>query len=172
MSPDKKLAWFARAGWTSDEIQEVRDLVVRRWNESYRPSTTQDQGIPASASITRTSSGSSWSQYRRSKEASTGPAAASSTFDLGTPDDLLKYLQEPPIPSSSLPRHNPRDKIGDTILYWHLNWNNHPELSRFASDYCSAPGRTFSTRSTMLLRFVTQHRLLTGNVLFRKAGRK
>lgn len=37
MCPDKKLVWFAEHGWDSEAIEEVRQLVIRRWNESYKP---------------------------------------------------------------------------------------------------------------------------------------
>jgi hypothetical protein len=37
MCPDKKLKWFKERGWTTEAIEEVRQLVLRRWEESYKP---------------------------------------------------------------------------------------------------------------------------------------
>lgn len=44
MSPDKKLDWFRRKGWSEVEIADVRRLVVTRWDESYKALS-----IPATA---------------------------------------------------------------------------------------------------------------------------
>jgi len=37
MCPDKKLKWFEERGWTTEAIEEVRQLVLHRWEESYKP---------------------------------------------------------------------------------------------------------------------------------------
>ncbi|KAH8105595.1 hypothetical protein DFH11DRAFT_1691980 [Phellopilus nigrolimitatus] len=49
MSPDKKLAWFVRQGFSFDEIQKIRDLVIARWEESYKSFRTQ-HGPPVHSS--------------------------------------------------------------------------------------------------------------------------
>ncbi|KAH8108920.1 hypothetical protein DFH11DRAFT_1818298 [Phellopilus nigrolimitatus] len=36
MSPDKKLAWFIKQGFSIDAIQEIRNLVILHWEESYK----------------------------------------------------------------------------------------------------------------------------------------
>ncbi|KAJ7720701.1 hypothetical protein B0H16DRAFT_1335916, partial [Mycena metata] len=36
MSPDKKLDWFRRRQWTSDDIERVKNLTIERWEESYK----------------------------------------------------------------------------------------------------------------------------------------
>jgi hypothetical protein len=58
---DKKLEWFRKRGWTPEEVEEVRQLVIRRWNESYKPvsvtpTTTAAVAVPLAAP-TATSSG-------------------------------------------------------------------------------------------------------------------
>jgi hypothetical protein len=40
MCPDKKLKWFEERGWTAEAIEEVRQLVLHRWEESYKPTAT------------------------------------------------------------------------------------------------------------------------------------
>ncbi|KAJ7449000.1 hypothetical protein FB451DRAFT_950729, partial [Mycena latifolia] len=35
MSPNKKLDWFRSRGWSEDEIERIKNLVVHRWEESY-----------------------------------------------------------------------------------------------------------------------------------------
>lgn len=52
MCPDKKLVWFAEHSWDSEAIEEVRQLVIRRWNESYKPVIT----VVAATATTRASS--------------------------------------------------------------------------------------------------------------------
>jgi hypothetical protein len=37
MCPDKKLKWFEEHGWEPEAIEEVRQLVIQRWTESYKP---------------------------------------------------------------------------------------------------------------------------------------
>lgn len=37
MCPDKKLQWFEDHGYDSEDVEEVRKLVINRWNESYKP---------------------------------------------------------------------------------------------------------------------------------------
>ncbi|KAH8113039.1 hypothetical protein DFH11DRAFT_1689602 [Phellopilus nigrolimitatus] len=36
MSPDKKLAWFIKQGFSFDEVQKIQNLVIARWEESYK----------------------------------------------------------------------------------------------------------------------------------------
>ncbi|KAH8116611.1 hypothetical protein DFH11DRAFT_1506311 [Phellopilus nigrolimitatus] len=54
MSPDKKLAWFIKQGFSFDEVQKIQNLVIARWEESYK--CFQTQHIPAAPSVSATSS--------------------------------------------------------------------------------------------------------------------
>ncbi|KAJ7107694.1 hypothetical protein C8R44DRAFT_834190 [Mycena epipterygia] len=36
MSPDKKLDWFRTRKWPEDDINHIKDLTIRRWEESYK----------------------------------------------------------------------------------------------------------------------------------------
>ncbi|KAJ7147415.1 hypothetical protein C8R43DRAFT_889998, partial [Mycena crocata] len=52
MCPDKKLQWFTKRGWDNEAIEEVRQLVIRRWNQSYKslakvalPEPSEESGV-------------------------------------------------------------------------------------------------------------------------------
>lgn len=37
MCPDKKLQWFVDHDWSSEAVEEVHQLVLHHWAESYKP---------------------------------------------------------------------------------------------------------------------------------------
>ncbi|KAK1223122.1 hypothetical protein PQX77_014009 [Marasmius sp. AFHP31] len=102
MSPDKKLQWFKKQGRTPEKVAELRELVVRRWNESYSLGHTANSSTAATStqptpSYTEswdltTSAPVDWDTYFE-QEACPLPAPA----DSNSTDPLLKYLSEPPI---------------------------------------------------------------------------
>ncbi|KAJ7504698.1 hypothetical protein B0H11DRAFT_2221432 [Mycena galericulata] len=84
MCPDKKLQWFKDRGWTREDVEELRSLVVRRWEKSYKAkalqTTTPDvPTVPAEES-------SPW----LTPTASTPIRAA---------DDINTYLDDPVVPT-------------------------------------------------------------------------
>ncbi|KAJ7433236.1 hypothetical protein B0H11DRAFT_1939659 [Mycena galericulata] len=84
MCPDKKLQWFKDRGWTREDVEELRSLVVRRWEKSYKAkalqTTTPDvPTVPAEES-------SPW----LTPTASTPIRAA---------DDINTYLDNPVVPT-------------------------------------------------------------------------
>lgn len=48
MSPYKKLQWFRDKGRTSAQVEEIRRLVINRWEESYQSTAgPTDSSVPA-----------------------------------------------------------------------------------------------------------------------------
>ncbi|KAJ7659488.1 hypothetical protein B0H17DRAFT_902313, partial [Mycena rosella] len=35
MCPDKKLQWFVKRGWKTEDIEDIRRMVIRRWEMTY-----------------------------------------------------------------------------------------------------------------------------------------
>lgn len=52
MSPQRKLKWFREQGYTTQEIEELRQIVVNRWEESYRGANIGSQTATTTASAT------------------------------------------------------------------------------------------------------------------------
>jgi len=52
MCPDKKLNWFAKRGWSQNDIEEVRELVIKRWEESYNKPMAQEDVLATSPPTT------------------------------------------------------------------------------------------------------------------------
>lgn len=52
MCPHRKLTWFADHGRTTDEIEELRQLVINRFDESYptSPTSTSAPNAPVARS--------------------------------------------------------------------------------------------------------------------------
>ncbi|KAJ7488368.1 hypothetical protein FB451DRAFT_1337405 [Mycena latifolia] len=55
MSPNKKLDWFRSRGWSEDEIERIKNLVVHRWEESYQRFSTPPAANPATQASTSSS---------------------------------------------------------------------------------------------------------------------
>lgn len=132
MCPDRKLKWFQDKGCPDQEIQAIRQLVVNRWTESYKPTEqiTALSSTPSTASVSSPSS-SQTSRYSKYSKLPLTPAIAPAPSDA---DTIEAYLAEPVITGEELSR------IGGVMKYWYAKETNHPSLARMASDFCSAPG--------------------------------
>jgi hypothetical protein len=42
MCPDKKLKWFKDHGRTAAQVAEIKKLVIKRWDESYKPTAASE----------------------------------------------------------------------------------------------------------------------------------
>lgn len=47
MCPDRKLKWFKDRGRTAAQIEEIRKLVINRWEQTYKPLSEPQTSIPA-----------------------------------------------------------------------------------------------------------------------------
>jgi hypothetical protein len=43
--------------------------------------------------------------------------------------------------------------MGGVMMYWYQREESFPDLSRYGSDFCSAPGQYFVTHPGLLLAF-------------------
>jgi hypothetical protein len=140
MCPNKKLKWFEDHGWALEAVEEVRQLVVKRWEESYKPAGTVPATTPVSAQppvvnpllflyyfVTYTDiyslqPGSRWKV----------PARQPSVVH--PPNSIENYLASPVIDTNEV-KH-----MGGIMMYWFRREQSCPDLLRYSSDYCSAPG--------------------------------
>jgi hypothetical protein len=59
MSPHRKLDWFRERGYTTAEIEHLKNLVTERWNESYRHLDLGSEDVTPDTSFTTATEGRS-----------------------------------------------------------------------------------------------------------------
>ncbi|KAJ7609620.1 hypothetical protein FB45DRAFT_347701 [Roridomyces roridus] len=130
MCPDRKLQWFRGRKWDDAQIADLRSLVVRRFNESYK--TVGPTASNPSMSIPPTSTAESLSgRFSRRP----GVSNNSTTSEA---DNIHTYLDSP----LSMPS-------GTVIQYWNERLTPPPgstviatpDLARFGLSFCSCPGK-------------------------------
>ncbi|KAK6992292.1 putative AC transposase [Favolaschia claudopus] len=131
MCPDRKLQWFRERGWDDGKIAGLRSLVVRRFTESYKSSTSSTQTTPASqinasTSSTRTQFPLSGRFHRPT--VAFNPATSEA-------DNIHTYLDSPLCePTSSVIEYwNSRLKPANSSIV------ATPDLARFGLSFCSCP---------------------------------
>lgn len=131
MCPDKKLQWFRDQGWCEREITEVKEMVIRRWEESYKTPdatasavSTSGPTIAASEGVTAAPTSARGARWRTL--AAPAPARPA--------DSIYTYLEDVVIPSAAI------EASGGVMKFWFSLEGTCPNLSRMGSDFCSAPG--------------------------------
>ena len=141
MCPNKKLKWFKDHGWTTAQVTEIKKLVLKCWDESYKLSTDEEIEPAEAASNPKVHSSVSchvyyqfmFSQVCKSKWAAETPATAA-----WKPDNMRSYLADPVLTFDVI------KEAGGYMKYWYQASENQPKVSRMASDFCSAPGKPLS----------------------------
>ncbi|KAG5633419.1 hypothetical protein H0H81_007971, partial [Sphagnurus paluster] len=134
MCPDRKLEWFHNRGWDQTAVDEVCQLVVDRWNESYRPSSA-----PAPAPII------SQTTSRPAQHGARWLSSTSATLTLPHNfNDIETYLTEPVIPTEVL------EAGGGVMAYWDRVWASQPNVARMGLDICSAPASSVDAERAFL----------------------
>ncbi|KAF5354023.1 hypothetical protein D9756_006943 [Leucocoprinus leucothites] len=128
MCPDRKLQWFKDNGFSCAVISQLKQTVIDRWEQNYRPDLTPDSGSD-SARVTN--------KYMKR------PTAAKSTA--GKLDDIHTYLKEPVIQSSTV------IDSGGYMKWWNTTATSRPNLARMGMNYCSAPGSYISHTQSFLI---------------------
>ncbi|TFK37884.1 hypothetical protein BDQ12DRAFT_607107, partial [Crucibulum laeve] len=113
-----KLQWFSDHKCTPEEIQQVCDVVVKHWKESYN-SSDKDQR-PA------------WTVNASKKHVSKYAPVQSEVLE---PDNIETYLLEPPVKTELIAN------FGGYMKYWHSATSSTLMLAKMGSDFCSAPGK-------------------------------
>jgi len=162
MSPDKKLDWFRQRRslsatgeilFSEQKIQEIRQKVIQRWNDTYRSSrssTSTPSTLSAQSSISSIESSSLDGSFTRTLASKPpiqkgsrwleGLTTAASVQPSKIPpdiDDIEAYLNEPVVPEEVV------RNAGGVMKYWHLLETSRPRLAQMGADYCSAPGSHF-----------------------------
>jgi hypothetical protein len=141
MCPDRKLKWFKDRGRTTAQIEDIRKLVINRWEESYKPLLAEPQmSIPTDLrNVGVRAFGNRPNMFlsyylqlphaRQSKwVASSMPASAHAI------DNIITYLDDPVVAPNVI------QEAGGLMKYWHQAATTRPCISKMASDFCSAPG--------------------------------
>ncbi|TBU29093.1 hypothetical protein BD311DRAFT_661945 [Dichomitus squalens] len=118
MHPAYKLAYFRKAAWPEDWIQEARRLITHEWTMRYKPAApaanaTAPSGGPPQASRELFASISAWSGQ-------------------GHGDALEAYLEAPPLAT-----------VKDPLVYWNTAIKSSSEnatLAHMALDFLLIPG--------------------------------
>ncbi|KAF7978554.1 hypothetical protein HWV62_45470 [Athelia sp. TMB] len=130
MCPHCKLQWFVEHGHSPDKIEELRQLVITRFDESYSGLFNTPAGhMPPLVSSTPTEP---WAPRKRSSKWLQPLPSISSTSEFSV-DDIRTYLNDPPITHTAL------EEVGGLKRYWHQASLLHPRISKMGSDCCSAP---------------------------------
>ncbi|TBU22653.1 hypothetical protein BD311DRAFT_597010, partial [Dichomitus squalens] len=113
MHPAYKLAYFRKADWPEEWIQEARRMVTHEWTMRYKPT-------PAA-------------NARASPRASRDLFASISSRSVQPDHDALEaYLEAPPLTT-----------VKDPLVYWNTAIKSGSEdaaLARMALDFLSIPG--------------------------------
>ncbi|KAI0326822.1 hypothetical protein GY45DRAFT_1379241, partial [Cubamyces sp. BRFM 1775] len=130
MCPHRKLWWFTSNGWAHDDIAQIRDTALRRFDEKFKPGTqvspplAGDQAGPTAS--TQPGPFPSISRWRSQHQ-----PHPSQQFTLDSMDSMAYYLSLPPQP---LPP-------GMTVLqFWESQRTVTPCLAAMGLAYTSAPG--------------------------------
>ncbi|KAF9233125.1 hypothetical protein BU15DRAFT_54311 [Melanogaster broomeanus] len=141
MSPDKKLQWFIANGFSSTLVTQLRHLIISRWQESYKPSTTATT-LSVPATVTPRQSVSKHTELHQTCTKS--PAQRVLRWLPSSPvtperpeDDINTYLDEPVVPTSHV------DAAGGLLGFWEGMREKRRSVAQMALDYCSAPGKYY-----------------------------
>ncbi|KAK7456412.1 hypothetical protein VKT23_010660 [Stygiomarasmius scandens] len=118
LCPDRKLSFFERElHWTEAQINDLRSLVIRRFDESYAPPA------PALAMQIQTEANSDSDDPLKMFQR---PSMSHNVYE-GGEDDIRTYLAKP------------LTETNDIIGYWTEKLDQTPYLAKYALSFCSAP---------------------------------
>ncbi|GBE85907.1 hypothetical protein SCP_0804310 [Sparassis crispa] len=117
MCPDKKLDYFMKRGWSPEDVEDAKKLVIKRWEETYKPSLGVTISVAPALVAMR---GSEWLT----------PAVVEPVRPI---DSIYTYLEDPVLSASAI------QLIGGVMEYWYNAEQCTPHLAAMGSDFCSAP---------------------------------
>ncbi|KAI0045690.1 hypothetical protein FA95DRAFT_1543462 [Auriscalpium vulgare] len=136
MCPNKKLQWFRDENWSEEAVEEVRQLVILRWEENYMPrdGASVAPTPPASSAVcfafVRACDMSNCVLGQPTSRFMT-PRRPSATYR--NPDSIRTYLDDPLVSDEDI------EMAGGLMQYWYRSEEHRPHLAAMASDFCSAP---------------------------------
>ncbi|QRW00786.1 hAT family dimerization protein [Ceratobasidium sp. AG-Ba] len=128
MCPTLKLKWFFDNGYSYNEIQKIRDIVTRRFHESYAMSTHEQvhSSNPQGAPETLRSAKRINKYLQRRTIVSTKPQSTEY-------DSIEQYLADDVVPEDVIAQH------GGLIQYCTAQLAERTQVYSMALDYLSAP---------------------------------
>jgi len=141
MCPHRKLHWCKEHHRAQNEIDEIRERVVTRWMESYKPhqaTASQNQLLPSATAGDHASGSqrrvpSKWADLDSIPIPSLSRSTSSSSSVPPTLDELEVYLNEPVMDPKAL------KTFGGVLKYWESEMKSSPNLAKMGLDFCSAP---------------------------------